>query len=141
MVKTITDNTHFDAYSAPQFSASGATATKDSTVFVVPAAWPGYYAFTIMYNPRSGAGAIRETNLLVNGFDKGSSGGSNNNSQESIFGPPISGAETAYVNPVGPIYMNAGDYCQLFVYQDSGGALDNAADLVGYPFTMWRAGV
>ena len=142
VVASIADNTHFNAYAAPQFSGAGKTAVRDSTVFAVPASLAGYYQFTVMYNPRSGAGTIRETNLVFNGFDKGQDPvGSNNNIDENTYVAPVSGSETALVTPVGPVHMAEGAYVQLFVYQDSGGTLGNAADLVGYPFTMWRVGV
>ena len=142
VVKTITDDTHFDAYSAPQFSGAGKTAVKDSTVFVCPVGLPGYYAGVAMYNPRSGAGNIREINVVFNGFDKGQGSGSNNNIDENDYFVPVGGGnESVLAMPWGPVYFNEGDYVQLFVYQDSGGALDNAADLVGYPFSMWRVGV
>lgn len=140
IVSGISDNTHFTCYSAPQFTASGATAVKDSTVFAVPVGFAGYYAGEAYGNYRSGGGTIREVNVVYNGFDKGAGAGSNNNVDETAYLPPVSGSEQSTVIPWGPVYMNEGDYVQLFVYQDSGGAIDIAADLVGYPFSMWRCG-
>lgn len=141
VVASIATNTSFDAYVAPQFSGAGKTAVRDSSVFVVQAGWSGIYDFTVNYNPRDAAtdGTIRETNLVLNGFDKGQDAlGSNNNIEGACYAPPVAGAETSLFAPVQGIYMADGSYAQLFVYHNAGAALDNAADLVGYPFTMRR---
>ncbi len=141
IVQSIADNTHFDGYVAPINSASGQTAYLDSSVFRIPPGLDGYYAFQVMQNWRGDTDGVREMNLVFNGFDAGSSGGSNNNEDESAFTkPPASPAEQAESMAAGPVYMTEGEYVQNFLWQNSGGALSTAADLVGYPFTMWLTG-
>ncbi len=141
VVKSIEDDTHFTAYQAPGQTAAGQTATKDSTVFVIPPGLGGYYAFTVTQNWRGNSNGLREMNLVFNGLDAGNQNGSNSNLDEACFTKPPSGpAEQCEVMPAGPVLLAEGEFVQNFLYQDSGVPLQTAADLIGYPFTMWLVG-
>lgn len=144
VVASITDNTHFETYpqNAPALTASGQTAYKDSSGIVIPAGLAGYYAVTHYYAFRSDDSGIRESNLVINGAEGGyNAGGSNTHFYEAVFAPATDSGEMNMSFPAGPIYLVEGDVVQMVLWQNAGGTLQTAADLVGLPFTMWRAGV
>lgn len=141
VVTAITDNTHFTASHAAGASASGVTAVKDASAFVVQAGMAGYYAGHIASGWRADADGIREINVCFNGMQTGfDAAGSNSNMDEQVFSAATSAGEHQETMPWGPVYLDEYDFVQAIVYQSSGGSLDLAADLPGLPFSMWRVG-
>lgn len=144
VVAAITDNTHFETYpqNVPALTASGQTAYKDSSAFVIPAGLDGYYAIHHMYAFRSDDSGIRESNLVINGAEPGyDAGGSNSHFYEAVFAPATDSGEMNMTFPAGPVALVEGDVIQMVLWQNAGGSLSTAADLVGIPFSMWRVGV
>lgn len=146
VVKTITDNTHFTAYQVAENSASGVTAVKDSTAFVVP---PGLlpnatdshvFGGRVNINFRNDSGGIREINIAYNGTEGGLGAGSNSHMDEQHFLSATPTGEWASTIPW-EAALKEGDYVQVIVYQDSGGDLEIAADLPGIPFSMKLVGL
>lgn len=141
VVKTIADNTHFDVYTAPVLTASGQTAYKDSSVFVCPVGFAGYYAGECCAGWRANTTGQREINVVYGGLEAGYNvAGSNSAADEQMFTNPPSAGEDQRTIAWGPVYFAEGDFVQNVVYQSSGGNLDLAADLPGLPFSMWRVG-
>lgn len=143
VVASITDNTHFETYpqNAPALTASGQTAFKDSSGIVIPAGMAGYYAFHHMYAFRADNSGVRESNLVINGAEPGHDpAGSNANFYEAVFAPATDAGEMNMTFPAGPLYLVEGDVIQMVLWQNAGGTLGTAADLVGIPLSMWRVG-
>lgn len=144
VVASITDDTHFETYpqNVPALTASGQTAFKDSSGLVIPAGLDGYYAIHHMYAFRSDDSGVRESNLVINGAEGGhDAGGSNTHFFEAVFAPATDSGEMNMTFPAGPVYLVEGDVIQMVMWQNAGGALSTAADLVGIPLSMWLVGI
>lgn len=141
VVASVTDNTHFEAYFPPLQTASGQTAVLDSSVFV--AQYTGIYAMDGNTSYRGNSNGVRELNIVLGGLDGGSLlPGSNTHQVGQVFVNPVtSPAETCFSVTSGYLMLEQGEYWQIFAFQNSGGSLNMAVDLVGITASCVLLGV
>jgi hypothetical protein len=114
------------AYDAEKYDTSGFhdNATNNSRI-TIPAGLGGYYLIRENTRFNTNATGTRNGRLYING------------AQVTDL-PEYAPSSSSYVSGIGSIilYLNAGDYLQHVVYQNSGGALNIYARNEEYPFQV-----
>jgi len=88
------------------------------------AVYPGWYHVSGRYTYAANATGFREVYISVNGVGV---------NETLAFGPTPSGALSQQVGTDGDVFLNAGDFVELYVLQTSGGALNTDVANNAYP--------